>query len=110
MRHVQPLIKADQPLIRKSNAIYKIFLTEVSHALVGSSLASIALGPVGLDADSLVGILQSFFVLGLSGVDSGTVGVEDVVFRFDRDSLSEFLTVVYSYQQQSPRSQTSKAG
>jgi hypothetical protein len=55
----------------------------------------VTLGPVWLDLDGLLGILQSLLVFVLSGVDSGPVGEEDMVLRFDSKSLSEFLAAMY---------------
>lgn len=75
----------------------KGFLTEISQALVSSSLAGVALGPVGLDTDGLLGIIESFLVFGLSSVDSRSVGEEDVVFGFDFNSLRELLTVFFMF-------------
>ena len=49
-----------------------------------------ALGPIGLDLDRLLGIFESFLVFVLGGVDGGAVGVENVVFRFDGKGLGEF--------------------
>lgn len=50
-----------------------------------------ALGPIGLDLDRLLGIFEGFLIFVLGGVDSGAVGVEDVVFGFDGKGLGEFL-------------------
>lgn len=55
-----------------------------------------ALGPIGLDLDRLLGIFESFLVFVLGGVDGGAVGVENVVFRFDGKGLGEFLAGVLS--------------
>jgi hypothetical protein len=55
----------------------------------------VTLGPVWLDLDGLLGILQSLLVFVLSGVDSGAVGEEDMVLRFDSKSLGEFLAAMY---------------
>lgn len=71
-------------------------LTQIAQSTVGSSLAELALGPIGLDADRLLSILQSFLILSLRGVNGGAVGVEDVVLGFNVDSLSEFLTGLWS--------------
>ncbi len=68
----------------------------IFHAAVGSSFAELALRPVRLDGDGLLGILEGLLVLGLGAVDGGTVGVEDVVLGFDSDGLGEFLTGVSS--------------
>jgi hypothetical protein len=57
----------------------------------------VTLGPVWLDLDGLLGILQSLLVFVLSGVDSGPVGEEDMVLRFDSKSLSEFLAAMYQF-------------
>lgn len=54
-----------------------------------------ALGPIGLDLDRLLGIFEGFLIFVLGGVDSGTVGVEDVVFGFNGKGLGEFLTAVF---------------
>ena len=51
-----------------------------------------ALGPVRLDADRLLGILEGLLVLVLGGVDGGTVGVEDLVLGINSNSLCELLT------------------
>lgn len=45
----------------------------------GSSLAAVALGPVGLELDSLLTVLESLLVVLLGGVAGRAVGVEDVV-------------------------------
>lgn len=44
-----------------------------------SGLATVALGPVGLELDSLLTVLESLLVVLLGGVAGGAVGVEDVV-------------------------------
>lgn len=54
-----------------------------------------AFRPVGLDFDSLLGIVESFLVFLLSRVNSGAVGEEDVVRGFDGQGLGEFLTGLY---------------
>lgn len=54
-----------------------------------------ALGPIGLDLDRLLGVFEGFLIFVLGGVDSGAVGVEDVVFGFNGKGLREFLTGVY---------------
>lgn len=51
-----------------------------------------ALRPIGLDHDRLLGIFEGFLIFVLGGVDSGAVGVEDVVFGLDGNGLREFLT------------------
>lgn len=65
--------------------------TEIIETAVGSSFTGMTLRPVGLNLDSLLGIVESFLVFILGGVNSGTVGEEDVVFGFDSKSLGEFL-------------------
>lgn len=71
-------------------------LTQISQATVGSSLAELALGPIGLDADGLLCILERFLILILGGVRGGAVGVENGVLGVNADSLSEFLTELSS--------------
>lgn len=71
--------------------------TKIAEATVGSSLTGMALGPVGLNLDGLLGILKSFLVFVLGRVDGGAVGEEDVVFGFDGKSLGEFLTGLYQF-------------
>lgn len=51
-----------------------------------------ALGPVGLDADGLLRILESLLVVILSRVYSRAVGVKDLVLGLDLDGLRELLT------------------
>jgi hypothetical protein len=55
-----------------------------------------ALGPVGLDLDGLLGIFESFLVFLLGGVDSGAVGEENVVLGLDGKGLGEFLAGLLS--------------
>lgn len=61
-----------------------------------------ALGPVRLDVNGLVGIVKGLLVFGLGSVDGGPVGVKDVVLGLDLEGLGEFLTIF------SLASQTSK--
>lgn len=56
-----------------------------------------ALGPIGLDLDRLLGIFEGFLIFVLGGVDGRAVGVEDVVFGFDSKGLREFLTGFISF-------------
>lgn len=56
-----------------------------------------ALGPVGLDLDGLLGILKGFLVFVLRGVDSGAVGEKNVVLGLDGKSLGEFLAGFYQF-------------
>ena len=51
-----------------------------------------ALRPIRLDVDSLVGILEGLLVFGLGGIDRGTVRIEDVVFGLETNGLGKFLT------------------
>jgi hypothetical protein len=71
----------------------KSSLTEVSKTTIGSSLTLPSFGPIWLDFRSLVGVFEGFLVCGLSSVYCGTVGVENVIFGLDRDSLGELVTV-----------------
>jgi hypothetical protein len=74
----------------------RLSLTEVTQAPVSSTLAEVALGPIRLDADRLLGILEGFLVLVLRGVDGGAVGVEDLVLGINSNSLCELLTIEIS--------------
>jgi hypothetical protein len=56
-----------------------------------------ALGPVGLNLNGLLGIFKSFLVFVLGGVNGGAVGEEDMIFGFDGKSLGEFLTGLYQF-------------
>lgn len=76
--------------------IHIIKLTQISQTPLRSSLAQMALGPIRLDVDGLVGILEGLLVITLGTVDSRSVGVEDVVFGLDRDGLGELVTVSLS--------------
>lgn len=53
----------------------------------GSSLAAVALGPVGFELDSLLTILKGLQVVLLGGVAGRAVGVEDVVGSVDLNGL-----------------------
>lgn len=55
------------------------------------------LRPVGLDLNSLLGILEGFLVFMLGGVDGGTVGEKDVVLGLDGQSLGEFGAGLYQF-------------
>lgn len=67
-------------------------LTQIAKTPRGSSLASPALTPVGLQLGGLVGIFQCLLEIRLGRVDSRTVRVEDVITALDGNGLGEFIT------------------
>jgi hypothetical protein len=52
-----------------------------------SSLSTITLGPIRLQLDCLLAILEGFLIVLLRGIARGAVGVEDMVGRVELDSL-----------------------
>lgn len=57
--------------------------------LVGRAEAAVALGPVGLELDGLLGVGEGVGVVVEGGVGGGSVGVEDVVGRGEGDGVGE---------------------
>ena len=92
MRRGRPLQSTVSDYSYRLKSTLRRSLTKVAQAPVSSTLAEVALGPVGLDADRLLGILEGFLVLVLGGIDGGTVGVEDLVLGIKSNSLCELLT------------------
>ena len=61
---------------------------------MGGADAIVALRPVGLELNGLLGVGQGLGELSEGGVGGGSVGVEDVVVRDEADRLREVVDCV----------------